>query len=69
MLAVSASEAAPCRTGLEVDLFWTDTDGQRHRMRRASPYNSKIQTRRWAEELIKDSSVRTLYRNWRHSNN
>jgi excisionase family DNA binding protein len=40
--------------GLEVDLFWTDTDGHRRRMRRASPYESKIKTRRWAEQLIKD---------------
>jgi hypothetical protein len=37
-----------------VDLFWTDTDGRRHRMRRACPYQSKLQTRRWAEHLIKE---------------
>ena len=40
--------------GLEVDLFWTDPAGQRHRMRRASPYKSKKRTRQWAEELLRE---------------
>lgn len=40
--------------GLEVDLFWTDADGKRHRMRRASPYKSKNKTRRWAQQLLRE---------------
>ena len=40
--------------GLEANLFWTDAQGRRKRVRRASPYKSKSKTRRWAEQLLRE---------------
>jgi integrase len=42
--------------GLEVNLFWTGAEGRRHRVRRASPYQSVAETQRWAHELLRELS-------------
>jgi excisionase family DNA binding protein len=40
--------------GLEANLFWTDAEGRRRRVRRASPYTSIPKTQRWAEQILRE---------------